>query len=71
LPLADKVMPGDTSDKTTLRGFFDRIKRQHGKAQRVGDGSRHSNRSVPGEMRGADPPIAFLVGTPEGRLSNY
>jgi len=28
LPLAYEVLPGNTSDKTTLRGFLDRIERQ-------------------------------------------
>jgi hypothetical protein len=29
------VLPGNTSDKTTLRGFLDRIERQYGKAERI------------------------------------
>jgi hypothetical protein len=35
LPLAYEVLPGNTSDKTTLRGFLDRIERQYGKAERI------------------------------------
>src|SRR5437764_158967 len=35
LPLAYEVLPGNTADKTTLRGFLERIERQHGKARRV------------------------------------
>jgi hypothetical protein len=35
LPLADEVLPGNTADKTTLRGFLERIERQYGKARRV------------------------------------
>ena len=35
LPLAYEVLPGNTSDKTTLRGFLKRIERQYGKARRV------------------------------------
>ena len=35
LPLAYEVLAGNTSDKTTLRGFLDRIERQYGKAQRI------------------------------------
>jgi transposase len=35
LPLAYEVLPGNTSDKTTLRGFLERIERQYGKARRV------------------------------------
>ena len=36
LPLAYEVMPGNTSDKTTLRGFLQRIEAQYGKAGRTG-----------------------------------
>ena len=35
LPLAYEVLPGNTADKTTLRGFLDRIERQYGKARRI------------------------------------
>ena len=35
LPLAYEVLPGNTSDKTTLRPFLERIERQYGKARRV------------------------------------
>ena len=35
LPLAYEVMPGNTSDKTTLRGFLQRIEAQYGKAGRT------------------------------------
>jgi len=35
-PLAYEVMNGNTSDRTTLRGFLEKIE------TRVGDGSRHS-----------------------------
>src|SRR5207247_3533148 len=34
-PLAYEVLPGNTSDKTTLRAFLARIEAQYGKAQRV------------------------------------
>src|SRR6202048_619447 len=34
LPLAYEVLPGNTADKTTLRGFLERIERQYGKARR-------------------------------------
>jgi hypothetical protein len=43
LPLAYEVLPGNTSDKTTLRDFLARIERQYGKA-RLADGPRHSHR---------------------------
>jgi transposase len=70
LPLAYEVLPGNTSDKTTLRGFLDRIERQYGKAQRVWVMDRGiPTEAVLEEMRGADPPVSYLVGTPKGRLS--
>ena len=70
LPLAYEVLPGNTSDKTTLRGFLDRIERQYGKAQRVWVMDRGiPTEAVLEEMRGADPPVFYLVGTPKGRLS--
>jgi transposase len=36
LPLAYEVLPGNTSDETTLRGFLHRIERHYGKARRSG-----------------------------------
>jgi hypothetical protein len=45
LPLAYEVLPGNTADKTTLRGFLERIERQYGKARRVvADGPRRADR---------------------------
>jgi len=70
LPLAYEVLPGNTSDKTTLRGFLDRIARQYGKARRIWVMDRGiPTEAVLEEMRGADPPVSYLVGTPKGRLS--
>jgi transposase len=70
LPLAYEVLPGNTADKTTLRDFLDRIERQYGKARRVWV----MDRGIPTEetleqMRTADPPVHYLVGTPKGRLT--
>ena len=69
-PLAYEVMPGNTSDKTTLKDFLQRIERQYGKAQRIWV----MDRGIPTEqtleqMRQSDPPVLYLVGTPKGRLS--
>jgi transposase len=70
LPLAYEVLPGNTSDKTTLRGFLDRIERQYGKAERIWVMDRGiPTEAVLEEMRSADPPASYLVGTPKGRLS--
>lgn len=69
-PLAYEVLPGNTSDKTTLEDFLRRIETQYGKANRVWV----MDRGIPTEdslskMRGADTPVHYLVGTPKGRLS--
>ena len=34
-PLAYEVMPGNTSDKTTLKDFLSKIEKQYGKAMRI------------------------------------
>jgi len=70
LPLAYEVLPGNTADNTTLRGCLDRIERQYGKAQRIWLMDRGvPTEAVLAEMRQADPPVRYLVGTPKGRLS--
>ena len=71
-PLAYEVMPGNTADKTTLRGFLEKIEELHGKAQRVWVMDRGiPTEEVLAEMRASDPPVHYLVGTPKGRLSQY
>jgi transposase len=70
LPLAYEVMAGNTADSTTLRDFLDRIERQYGKARRIWVMDRGiPTEAVLEEMRQADPPVCYLVGTPKGRLS--
>jgi len=70
LPLAYEVLAGNTSDKTTLRAFLDRIEAQYGKARRVWLMDRGiPTEAVLAEMRAADPPVHYLVGTPKGRLT--
>ena len=69
-PLAYEVLPGNTSDKTTLRAFLGKIEQQYGKAERVWLMDRGvPTEEVLAEMRSSDPPISYLVGTPKGRLS--
>jgi transposase len=68
-PLSYEVMPGNTSDKTTLKDFLERIEEQYGKAQRIWV----MDRGIPTEetlqqMRQSEPPVLYLVGTPKGRL---
>ncbi len=71
-PLAYEMMAGNTADKTTLKGFLEKIEQLHGKAQRIWV----MDRGVPTEevltqMRQNDPPVHYLVGTPKGRLGRY
>jgi hypothetical protein len=69
LPLAYEVLPGNTNDSKTLRGFLHRIEHQYGKAQRVWCMDRGvPTEAVLHEMRISDPPVQYLVGTPKGRL---
>ena len=65
-------MPGNTSDKTTLKDFLERIEAQYGRSDRVWV----MDRGIPTEetleqMRTAQPPVHYLVGTPKGRLSKF
>jgi transposase len=69
-PLAYEVLAGNTSDKTTLRQFLQKIETLYGKAQRVWVMDRGiPTEAVIQEMQQADPAISYLVGTPKGRLS--
>ena len=69
-PLAYEVMPGNTSDKTTLHDFLARIEAQYGKARRTWVMDRGiPTEEVLAEMRNAEAPTCYLVGTPRGRLS--
>ncbi len=70
LPLAYEVLAGNTADKTTLRDFLAKIERQYGKARRTWLMDRGiPTEAVLAEMRQADPPVHYLVGTPKGRLT--
>jgi transposase len=69
-PIAYEVLPGNTADCTTLRDMLRKIEAQYGKAQRIWVMDRGiPTDEVLAEMRQADPPISYLVGTPKGRLS--
>jgi Transposase DDE domain len=69
-PWAYEILAGNTSDKTTLGDFLKKIEKQYGKAHRTWV----MDRGIPtdeilGQMRTAETPIHYLVGTPRGRLS--
>ncbi|MGO9072571.1 MAG: IS1634 family transposase [Terriglobales bacterium] len=72
LPLAYEVMAGNTSEKTTLRGFLDRIESLYGKARRVW----LMDRGIPTEallqeMRTSRQETFYLVGTSRAKVSQY
>jgi len=69
-PLAYEVLPGNTADKTTLKVFLQKIEAQYGKAERIWVMDRGiPTEEVLEEMRTANPPVYYLVGTPKGRLT--
>jgi hypothetical protein len=69
-PLAYEVLAGNTSDKTTLKQFLNKIEKLYGKANRVWVMDRGiPTEEVILEMQQADPQIRYLVGTPKGRLT--
>src|ERR1041385_1884995 len=71
-PLAYEVLAGNTSDKTTLADFLKKIEEQYGKAERVWVMDRGiPTEEVLAQMRQAQPPVKYLVGTPRGRLTQY
>jgi len=68
-PLAYEVMPGNTSDRTTLPEFIAKIQTQYGTAERIWIMDRGiPTEEVLAQMRAAQPPIHYLVGTPRGRV---
>ncbi len=71
LPLAYEVMDGNTSDRTTLRAFLEKVEQIHGKARRVWLMDRGiPTEEVLGEMRAAGD-VFYLVGTPRGKIQQY
>jgi Transposase DDE domain len=69
-PLAYEVLPGNTADATTLHSFLQKIGAQYGKAERIWVMDRGiPTEAVLAQMRQADPPVHYLVGTPKGRLT--
>ncbi|MEK7717008.1 MAG: IS1634 family transposase [Pseudomonadota bacterium] len=71
-PLAYEIMPGNTSDKTTLKAFLQKIEAQYGKAKRIWIMDRGiPTEEVLEEMRRSDPPVGYLVGTPRARWDQF
>ncbi len=72
LPLAYEVMDGNTSDKSTLRGFLDKIESMYGQARRVWLMDRGiPTEAVLAEMRTARPETFYLVGTSRSKVKQY
>ena len=71
-PLADEILPGNTSDKTTLRPFLQKIEAQYGKAQRIWIMDRGiPTEEILAEMRTSTPPVSYLVGVPRARWKQF
>ncbi len=71
-PLAYEVMEGNTSDRTTLRAFLEKIENTYGKARRVWVMDRGiPTEEVLGEMREPGRGVCYLVGTPRGKIRQY
>ncbi len=71
-PLAYEVLDGNTSHRTTLRGFLDPIEKTYGQARRVWV----MDRGIPTEgllkeMRDPSRQMFYLVGTPKGRVNQH
>ena len=71
-PLAYEVMDGNTSDRTTLRSFLDKIENTYGKAKRMWV----MDRGIPtdeilAEMRDPDRQMFYLVGTSKSKIKQY
>ena len=70
LPLAYEMFPGNTADKTTLRGMLELIQKRYGSAERIWVMDRGiPTEAVLAELRQSDAKVSYLVGTPKGRLT--
>jgi transposase len=71
-PLAYEVMTGNTSDRTTLRGFLKKVEDTYGKARRVWVMDRGiPTEAILKEMREPERQTFYLVGTPKGRINQH
>jgi transposase len=71
-PLAYEVMDGNTSDRSTLRGFLDKIETIYGKAKRMWVMDRGiPTEEILAEMRDLSRPVAYLVGTPKSKIKQH
>jgi transposase len=72
LPMAYEVMDGNTSDKSTLRGFLDKIEGLYGKARRIWLMDRGiPTEAILTEMRTSRQETFYLVGTSRAKVKQY
>ena len=72
LPMAYEVMDGNTSDKSTLRGFLDKIEGMYGKARRIWLMDRGiPTEAILTEMRSSRQETFYLVGTSRAKVKQY
>lgn len=71
-PLAYEVLNGNTSDRTTLKGFLKKIEDSYGKARRVWVMDRGiPSEAILKEMREPERQTFYLVGTPKGKINQH
>jgi hypothetical protein len=71
-PLAYEVMDGNTSGRTTLHDFLDKIEKTYGKAKRMWVMDRGiPTEEILQEMRDPARGISYLVGTAKGKIQQY
>lgn len=71
-PLAYEVMDGNTSDRTTLRSFLNKIETTYGKAKRMWVMDRGiPTEEILAEMRDPERQVSYLVGTPKSKIQQY
>src|SRR3989442_2629325 len=71
-PLAYEVMNGNTSERTTLRTFLDRIEHTYGKAKRLWVMDRGiPTEAILAEMRDPARQVSYLVGTSKSKITQY
>src|SRR6266446_125184 len=70
-PLAYEVMDGNTSDRTTLRGFLDQIENTYGQAKRLWVMDRGiPSEAILAEMRNPARPVSYLVGAGKRKITH-
>ncbi len=70
LPLAYELFPGNTADKTTLRGMLKLIQKRYGQTERIWVMDRGlPTEAVLAELRQSEAKVRYLVGAPKGRLT--